>query len=88
MALYFCAVKAADSSECGISSGAIKDWDEHRERKSGKRLVDPPLRTVAALYRFVATIQNHNNPELKLKGIASDEGAVEHIDRVKIGQFL
>ena len=55
--------------------------------ESGKS-IDPPLRTVAAFDRLVATIQDHDDSELELKCIASREGAIEHVDAVVIRQFL
>ena len=59
-----------------------------RAGAEGTLLVDPPLGAVTSFDRLIAAIENHDDTELKLKGIPSRKRAVEHIDGMVKGDVL
>jgi len=55
---------------------------------SQRSLVEPPLRAVPPLNCLIATVQDHDDPELKLKRIAPGKGPVEHVDGMMKREML
>jgi hypothetical protein len=69
----------------------VPTWTEASQAavsRDGSSLLNPPLRAVTSLDRLIAAIENHDDTELKLEGIASRKRSVEHINGMVKGDVL